>query len=431
MNPWDSVLLKLENNLPSEEYGTWFQPATYVRHTSDSLTIKVPNKLFSSVIRERYYDDIISALSDIGYERTAIEILDSDESADVGNYPQKQYDEKPTLNPRYTFGSFVVGNSNELAHAAIASVAENPGKRYNPLFIYGGVGLGKTHLMQAAGNEIIKSRPGLRVAYMSSESFINDLISSIRFDRTYQFRSRYRNIDVLMIDDIQFLAGKERTQEEFFHTFNALHDAHKQIIISSDRQPREIPTLEERLRSRFEWGLIADIQPPEFETKIAILQRKAEEEGASLPEDVAALIARRVRSNIRELEGCLIRLVFYSSLTGREIGLKMAEDALADLLEPSDRVITIDEIQARVAEYYSISTRELTSSIRTKNLTRPRQVAMYLCKQLTPHSLPEIGGRFGGKHHSTVIHSLRKIEGLRKEDESLNSLINNLVSVLS
>jgi len=387
--------------------------------------------LFSSVIRERYYDDIISALSDIGYERTAIEILDSDESADVGNYPQKQYDEKPTLNPRYTFGSFVVGNSNELAHAAIASVAENPGKRYNPLFIYGGVGLGKTHLMQAAGNEIIKSRPGLRVAYMSSESFINDLISSIRFDRTYQFRSRYRNIDVLMIDDIQFLAGKERTQEEFFHTFNALHDAHKQIIISSDRQPREIPTLEERLRSRFEWGLIADIQPPEFETKIAILQRKAEEEGASLPEDVAALIARRVRSNIRELEGCLIRLVFYSSLTGREIGLKMAEDALADLLEPSDRVITIDEIQARVAEYYSISTRELTSSIRTKNLTRPRQVAMYLCKQLTPHSLPEIGGRFGGKHHSTVIHSLRKIEGLRKEDESLNSLINNLVSVLS
>lgn len=387
--------------------------------------------MFSSVIRERYYDDIISALSDIGYERTAIEILDSDESADVGNYPQKQYDEKPTLNPRYTFGSFVVGNSNELAHAAIASVAENPGKRYNPLFIYGGVGLGKTHLMQAAGNEIIKSRPGLRVAYMSSESFINDLISSIRFDRTYQFRSRYRNIDVLMIDDIQFLAGKERTQEEFFHTFNALHDAHKQIIISSDRQPREIPTLEERLRSRFEWGLIADIQPPEFETKIAILQRKAEEEGASLPEDVAALIARRVRSNIRELEGCLIRLVFYSSLTGREIGLKMAEDALADLLEPSDRVITIDEIQARVAEYYSISTRELTSSIRTKNLTRPRQVAMYLCKQLTPHSLPEIGGRFGGKHHSTVIHSLRKIEGLRKEDESLNSLINNLVSVLS
>ena len=387
--------------------------------------------MFSSVIRERYYDDIISALSDIGYERTAIEILDSDESADVGNYPQKQYDEKPTLNPRYTFGSFVVGNSNELAHAAIASVTENPGKRYNPLFIYGGVGLGKTHLMQAAGNEIIKSRPGLRVAYMSSESFINDLISSIRFDRTYQFRSRYRNIDVLMIDDIQFLAGKERTQEEFFHTFNALHDAHKQIIISSDRQPREIPTLEERLRSRFEWGLIADIQPPEFETKIAILQRKAEEEGASLPEDVAALIARRVRSNIRELEGCLIRLVFYSSLTGREIGLKMAEDALADLLEPSDRVITIDEIQARVAEYYSISTRELTSSIRTKNLTRPRQVAMYLCKQLTPHSLPEIGGRFGGKHHSTVIHSLRKIEGLRKEDESLNSLINNLVSVLS
>ncbi len=431
MNPWDSVLLQLENNLPPEEYGTWFQPATYVRHTSDCLTIKVPNKLFSSVIRERYYDDIITALSDIGYERTAIEILDSDESCADGKNPQKQSVEKPALNPRYTFSSFVVGNSNEFAHAATAAVSENPGKRYNPLFIYGGVGLGKTHLMQAVGNDIINSKPGLRVAYMSCEYFVNDLISSIRFDRTYQFRSRYRNIDVLMIDDIQFLAGKERTQEEFFHTFNALHDAHKQIIISSDRPPREIPTLEERLRSRFEWGLIADIQPPELETKIAILHRKAEEEGAYLPEDVAALIARRVRSNIRELEGCLIRLVFYSSLTNREITLAMAEEALADLLEPSDRVITIDEIQKKVAEYYSISTRELTGNTRTKNLTRPRQVAMYLCKQLTSHSLPEIGGRFGGKHHSTVIHSLRKIEDLRKNDDSLNSAINSLVNVLS
>jgi chromosomal replication initiator protein len=431
MNPWDSVLLKLEKNLPYEEYSTWFQPATYVRHTNDCLTIKVPNKLFSSVIRERFYEDIATALREIGFERTAIEILDSNDSQ-VSDKPQsKSSDDKPALNPRYTFESFIVGKSNELAHAASAAVADNPGKRYNPLFVYGGVGLGKTHLMQAVGNEIMSCRPDLRVAYMSSEFFINDLIGSIRFDRTHQFRSRYRGIDVLMIDDIQFLAGKERTQEEFFHTFNALYDARKQIIISSDRPPRDIPTLEERLRSRFEWGLIADIQPPELETKIAILHRKAEEEGAELPEDVAVLIASRVRSNIRELEGCLIRLVFYSSLTGREISLKMAEEALADLLEPSDRIITIGEIQKRVAEYYHISTKELIGETRTKNLTLPRQVAMYLCKQLTPHSLPEIGESFGGKHHSTVIHSLRKIEGLRKQDDSLNSAINNFVNALT
>jgi chromosomal replication initiator protein len=391
----------------------------------------VPNKLFSSVIRERFYEDIAKALREIGFERTAIEILDANEIRIDDKSQLKASDDKPSLNPRYTFNSFVVGKSNELAHAASAAVAVNPGQRYNPLFIYGGVGLGKTHLMQAVGNEIIGNRPELRVAYMSCEFFINDLIGSIRFDRTHQFRSRYRNIDVLMIDDIQFLAGKERTQEEFFHTFNALYDARKQIIISSDRQPREIPTLEERLRSRFEWGLTADIQPPELETKIAILHRKAEEEGADLPEDVATLIASRVRSNIRELEGCLIRLVFYGSLTGREINLKMAEEALADLLEPSERLVTIVEIQKKVAEYYNITTRDLVGSTRTKNLTRPRQVAMYLCKKLTPHSLPEIGESFGGKHHSTVIHSLRKIEELRKHDDALNSIINGFVSTLS
>jgi chromosomal replication initiator protein len=266
---------------------------------------------------------------------------------------------------------------------------------------------------------------------MSSEFFINELISSIRYDRTHEFRSRYRGIDVLMVDDIQFLANKERTQEEFFHTFNALYDARKQIIISSDRPPRDIPNLEERLVSRFEWGLIADIQPPELETKIAILQRKAEEERTELPEEVAMLIAINVRSNIRELEGFLIRLIFFSTLTNRPISLELAREALAELIEPSDRRVTIDEIQARVSEYYNVSKRDLTGDSRTKNLALPRQVAMYLCKKLTQHSLPEIGNSFGGKHHSTVIHSLRKIEKERKRDESLNTAINSFVSALT
>jgi len=431
MNPWDAVLLKLENNLTTEDFSTWFQPSSYVRHTSNCLTIRVPNKLFSSVIRERINDDITTALSEIGYDRTAIEILEGDERATVDHPPKITDDSGPTLNHRYSFDNFIVGKSNELAHAAAMSVVEKPGMRYNPLFIYGGVGLGKTHLMQAVGNEIARSRPELRVAYMSSEFFINELISSIRFDRTYQFRSRYRSIDVLMIDDIQFIAGKERTQEEFFHTFNTLYDARKQIIISSDRTPREIPSLEERLRSRFEWGLLADIQPPDLETKIAILQRKAEEEGAELPEDVAMLIASRVRSNIRDLEGCLIRLVFYSSLTERRICLDLAKEALADMLETTESVVTIDQIQKKVAEYFNISRKELTSVSRNKNIALPRQVAMYLCKKLTNQSLPEIGERFGGKHHSTVIHSIRKIEELRSSDDSMNTIISNFVASLS
>ena len=431
MNPWDAVLLKLEKEIPRDDYSTWFQPTTYVRHTSECLSIKVPNQLFSSVIRERYYDEILAALDEIGMGRTVIEIIDNDHGELLTPDVPKVKKSSMALNPRYNFDSFIVGNSNELAHAAAMSVAEKPGYRYNPLFLYGGVGLGKTHLMQAVGNEIIQSRPKLKVAYMSSEFFINELINSIRFDKTFQFRESYRSIDVLMIDDIQFIAGKERTQEEFFHTFNALYDTHKQIIVSSDRTPREIPSIEERLRSRFEWGLIADIQPPELETKIAILHRKAEEEGVDLPEDVAMLIASRVRSNIRELEGCLIRLVFYSSLTGQPINLDTTKNALEDLLEPHETIVTIDQIQKKVAEYFRITRGELTGNIRTKNLTMPRQVAMYLCKQLTTHSLPEIGDRFGGKHHSTVIHSLRKIEEMRKTDDSLNSIINNFVAALT
>lgn len=436
MNPWNAVLLKLENDISPDDYNTWLAPSSYVKHTSDCLTIRVPNKLFSSVIREKFYDQIASALIRIGAESTAIEILEDGEqsvSAPETTVTTVAGDSNhhPTLNPRYTFETFVVGKSNELAHAAARSVVDEPGTRYNPLFLYGGVGLGKTHLMQSVGNAISRMDPNLKVAYVSSEFFMNELVSAIRFDRIHQFRMQYRNIDVLLIDDIQFLANKERTQEEFFHTFNALYNSRKQLIISSDCPPREIPTLEERLRSRFEWGLIADIQPPDLETKIAILQKKAESERAKIPEEVMMLIASRVRSNIRELEGCLIRLVFYSSLTGKPITLQMAHEALADMLEPQDRVVTIKDIQEKVANYYNISVKELTSRSNTSRIAYPRQIAMFMSKQLTKASLPEIGRQFGGKHHSTVLHSVRKIENQRKEDDSLNSVINNFVEALT
>lgn len=437
MNLWDNVLLKLENDISHEDFSTWFAPSAYVNHTNECLTIRVPNKLFSSVIRERFYDKISSALDRIGEENTVVEILEGDdhgagtsEVTTEGSVPLETI-HHPALNPRYTFDTFVVGKSNELAHAAASSVVEDPGMRYNPLYLYGGVGLGKTHLMQAVGNQILRTRPQTKVAYVTSEFFMNELVSAIRFDRIHQFRNRYRSIDVLLIDDIQFIANKERTQEEFFHTFNALYDSRKQIIVSSDCPPREIPTLEERLRSRFEWGLIADIQPPDFETKVAILQKKAEMESADVPKDVMMLIAGRVRSNIRELEGCLIRLVFYSSLTGQAINLEMAQEALADMLEPQERIVTIKTIQEKVGNYYNISVKELTSRSNTNRIAFPRQVAMFLSKKLTNDSLPEIGRQFGGKHHSTVLHSIRKIESLSKEDDSINSVINNFVESLT
>lgn len=433
MNPWSAVLLKLENDIPPDDFSTWFTPATYVSHTDDRLTIRVPNKLFSSVIKDRYYDKITDVLSNIGAENTVIEILEGEDDGAVveDESPSPETVHHLSLNTRYTFDTFVVGKSNELAHAAAASVVEQPGRRYNPLYVYGGVGLGKTHLMQAVGNEFIRTHSSQKVAYVTSEYFMNELISAIRYDRIHQFRNRYRSIDLLLIDDIQFIANRERTQEEFFHTFNALYDSRKQIIISSDCPPREITTLEERLRSRFEWGLIADIQPPDLETKLAILHKKAEAEAAFVPEEVMMLIASRVRSNIRELEGCLIRLVFYSSLRGRTIDLPLAQEALADMLEPQERVVTIKDIQEKVANYFNISFREIKGNSHTARIAFPRQVAMFLCKKMTNSSLPEIGRQFGGKHHSTVLHSVRKIDALRKEDESLNSLINNFVDSLN
>ena len=332
-----------------------------------------------------------------------------------------------SLNPKYTFESFVVGSSNQFAHAAARAVAEIPSKSYNPLFLYGGVGLGKTHLMHAIGHYIQARNRHLNLAYISSDRFINEMINAIRFDRLPAFRQKYRAIDVLLVDDIQFIAGKDRTQEEFFHIFNALHDAQKQIVISSDCPPRQIPTLEERLHSRFEWGLIADIQPPDIETKVAILRKKAEAERVVLPENVALFIASKVRTNIRELEGSLIRLIAYASLTGRDFDLALAQEVLRDLLHTEEKPITIEMIQKFVADHYNVKLTELKAKNNSKSVAVPRQIAMYLTKTLTDASLPEIGKGFGGKHHSTVIHSVRKIDGLRKKDPEFDRLINSFV----
>jgi chromosomal replication initiator protein len=334
------------------------------------------------------------------------------------------------LSPRYSFETFIVGASNQFAHAACRAVAEAPSRSYNPLFLYGGVGLGKTHLMHAIGHYVLTHGAGVKLTYISAERFMNEVINAIRYDRILEFRERYRSVDVLLVDDIQFIVGKERTQTEFFHTFNALHDAQKQIVLSSDCPPHQISELEERLRSRFEWGLIADIQPPDLETKIAILKRKADAEGVPLPDPVALYIAGRIKSNIRELEGSLIRLLAYASLTGRELSLGLAQEVLRDVLRPEERVVTIEGIQKFVAEFYNLKLMELKSRNNSKSVAMPRQVAMYLCKTLTNASLPEIGKSFGGKHHSTVIHSIRKVEEMRQRDATFHNQINTLAEAL-
>jgi chromosomal replication initiator protein len=331
------------------------------------------------------------------------------------------------LNPRYTFETFIVGSSNQFAHAASRAVAEVPSRSYNPLFIYGGVGLGKTHLMHAIGRYVLEHIPDVKLTYISAERFMNEMINAMRFDRSIDFRERYRTVDVLLVDDIQFIAGKDGTQGEFFHTFNALYDAQKQIVLSSDCPPHDIRDIEERLRSRFEWGLIADIQPPDLETKVAILKKKAETEAVPLPDNVAIYIASKIKSNIRELEGSLIRLVAYASLTGQEITLGLAQEVLKDVLAHTDKAVTIEVIQKTVADFYQLKPSDLRSRNNAKSVSIPRQVAMYLCKSLTHASLPEIGRSFGGKHHSTVIHSIRKVEDLRKRDQDFNKVINSLL----
>ncbi|MCD6451090.1 MAG: chromosomal replication initiator protein DnaA [Acidobacteria bacterium] len=425
MNIWNSLLSKIAENLDQQSFNTWFRPTHFLGEKGDTIFVEVPSKLYKDWLNEKYGRLIESALNEIGKGGMRVSFILKKEAGkedDTG---------RSSLNPRYTFDTFVVGSSNQLAHAACRSVAETPSRSYNPLFIYGGVGLGKTHLLHAIGNYILTNKPDLRVVYISSEKFMNELINSIRYDKTPAFRERYRkNIDILLMDDIQFLAGKERTQEEFFHTFNALYDSQKQIVLTSDSPPREIPTLEERLRSRFEWGLIADIQPPDLETKIAILEKKAEIEGVKLPDDVLFFIASNVKSNIRELEGCLIRLIAFSSLTGSKISLELAKEVLRDVLTLSEQKVSISKIKQFIADYYHLKVYELTAKNNSKRVAFPRQIAMYLAKELTNASLPEIGREFGGKHHSTVIHSIRKIQSLKEKDQNFNKLINTFISSL-
>jgi len=341
------------------------------------------------------------------------------------------WDSAAQLNPRYTFEAFVIGSGNQFAHAAAQAVAERPSKAYNPLFLYGGVGMGKTHLMQAIGHEVKRRQPQAAICYISSEKFTNELINSLRYDRMVSFRGKFRNVDVLLIDDIQFLAHKERMQEEFFHTFNALHESMKQIVIASDRPPKELAEIEDRLRSRFEWGLIADIQPPDLETKVAILQKKAESDRVSLSIDLALYIASNVRTNVRELEGALIRLLAYCSLTGAEISLATAQQVLKNFIDSQTRKITIDAIQKAVAEQFGLRVNEIKAKSNSRAIVFPRQIAMYMAKRMTEASLPEIGRQFGGKHHTTVMHSIDKIEEQRQSDKDLNRMLNKLTENLS
>jgi chromosomal replication initiator protein len=425
---WDDVLARVEGKVNRHSFATWFRPASFLSVDASTLRIGVPNAQFREWLSKNYLGVLQEALTEIGRPglRVVFEEVAEDTAATAATPPAAER-ETAALNPKYTFESFVVGSSNQFAHAAARAVAEIPSKSYNPLFIYGGVGLGKTHLMHAIGHYILARQKRLNLLYISTDRFINEMINAIRFDRLPSFRQKYRSIDVLLIDDIQFIAGKDRTQEEFFHIFNALHDAQKQIVVSSDCPPRQIPTIEERLHSRFEWGLIADIQAPDIETKVAILRKKAEAERVELPENVALFIASKVKTNIRELEGSLIRLIAFASLTGRDIDLPLAQETLRDLLHTEEKPITIEMIQKFVADHYSLKISEIKAKNNSKSIAVPRQIAMYLTKSLTGASLPEIGKEFGGKHHSTVIHSIRKIDDLRKQDPEFDRLIHSFV----
>jgi chromosomal replication initiator protein len=430
-NIWEQVLARISGKVNSHTFYKWFRPTEFVADAGGSITVRVPEGQFKNWLSRHYSGVITEALVESGRANSAvIYVVDEEPVMDAHSdlEPEDELQGMPTLgphglNPRYTFDAFIVGPSNQFAHAACRAVAEAPSRAYNPLFIYGGVGLGKTHLMHAIGHYVLRHLGDLKLTYISAERFMNEMINGVRHDRMLEFRERYRTVDVLLVDDIQFLAGKEGTQNEFFHTFNALHDARKQIVLSSDCPPHEIPSLEERLRSRFEWGLIADIQPPDLETKVAILKKKADAEAIPLPDDVALYIAAKVKSNVRELEGSLIRLIAYASLTGQDITIDLTQESLRDVLAHDDRAITIEGVQKFVCEYYQLKIAELKSRNNSKSVAMPRQVAMYLCKHLTRASLPEIGRSFGGKHHSTVIHSINKVEGMRKADAAFNTLI--------
>ena len=452
-NPWVRILDALEKKINRHSYNTWLKPTRYSHASNGVLFIRVPTDEYRRE-GDKYADLIQEAVDDLnlGYSEVKFVTAEDDPSntpirhngglsAFSGGASSAQpalapaqgrfdWDSAAQLNPRYTFDAFVIGSGNQFAHAACQAVAERPTKAYNPLFLYGGVGMGKTHLMQAIGHEIKRRTPQAAICYVSSEKFTNEMINSLRYDKMISFRDKFRTVDVLLVDDIQFLAQKERTQEEFFHTFNALHESMKQIVIASDRPPKELAEFEDRLRSRFEWGLIGDIQPPDLETKVAILQKKAEQERVTVPTDVALWIASNIRSNVRELEGALIRLVAHSSLIGAEITLPYAQQVLKNFIDSQARKVTIESIQKAVAEQFGLRLVEIKAKNNSRSIVYPRQIAMYLAKHLTEASLPEIGRQFGGKHHTTVLHSVEKIEGLRKDDKDLNRLLNKLTEQL-
>ncbi len=476
-NPWVRILDALEKKINRHSYDTWLKPTRYSHASNKVLFVRIPTAEFRHV-SDKYADLIQEAVDNLGlgYDEVKFVTAEDDPSntpirhngglsahspsgglsgsltggsagSSTGGFnstdsgPQTMsglhpsqgrfdWDSAAQLNPRYTFDAFVIGSGNQFAHAACQAVAERPSKAYNPLFLYGGVGMGKTHLMQAIGHEIKRRTPQAAICYVSSEKFTNEMINSLKYDKMVSFRDKFRTMDVLLVDDIQFLAGKERTAEEFFHTFNALHESMKQIVIASDRPPKELAEFEDRLRSRFEWGLIADIQPPDLETKVAILQKKAEQERVTLPMDVALFIASNIRSNVRELEGALIRLVAHSSLIGADITLPYTQQVLKNFIDSQARKVTIESIQKAVAEQFGLRLVEIKAKNNSRSIVYPRQIAMYLAKHLTEASLPEIGRQFGGKHHTTVLHSVDKIEDVRKNDKDLNRLLNKLTEQL-
>ena len=445
---WDDTLSHLELNLSPQHFSTWIKPLKLVKIEQDMVYLEVPNRFVLDWVKENYSKLIQKKLADLSAVSYRLHFDISNQTkeeqprakhaaqapapvATKENIVKNSHSADLNLNRKYTFEEFVSGSSNQFAYAAAMAVANNPATTYNPLFIYGGVGLGKTHLVNAIGNAILKKSPQMRICYYTSEKFMNELINSLRYNRMDEFRNKFRSMDILLIDDIQFIAGKERTQEEFFHTFNALYESHKQIIVTSDKFPKDIPGLEERLRSRFEWGLIADIQAPDVETKLAILKMKAEQNSIKLPEDVALFLANSICNNVRELEGYLIRIGAYASLTSIPISLEMARDVLKDILIERNRELSVDEILKKVSLHFNIKVSDIKSAKRLKAVVLPRQIAMYISRQLTSSSYPEIGERFGGKDHSTIIHAIRKIEKLMEEDFQLKSTIDNLKKELT
>jgi len=451
---WREAQTHLKNVLTGQTYNTWIEPLSFLSTEDDTLTLQVPSTFIQKWVTDKYLTmikEVLYALTSVQYH-IEFHIAEPKEqhkeepkepkqakSSPAPKEPEKEKEKEkekdkekkapefmPNLNPKYTFDSFVCGASNQFAYAASQAVANKPASNYNPLFIYGGVGLGKTHLVHAIGNHILAKNAKAKICYYSSEKFMNEMINCLRYKKMEEFRNKFRKMDLLLIDDIQFMAGKEATQEEFFHTFNALYDSHKQIVITSDKFPKEIPGLEERLRSRFEWGLIADIQPPNIETKMAILKKKADMHGIELPDDVAFFLANGANSNIRELEGMLIRLEAFASLTGSALTLNMAREVMKDIIVEKTKEVTVEMIQKVVAEHFRIKLSELKSDKRVKTLVVPRQIAIYICRELTKASYPEIGEKFGGKDHSTIIHSVKKIEKQMAGDNEFRASVEDI-----